>query len=246
LHFAHATTFLLRSIGLPSRVATGYLSSESGRRGGSAILLSGQNSHAWPEVYLEGVGWVIVDVMPERALDPPPGTPDEELQQLLAELLRGNRILPDDGSEPPTPITEVARNVRGAVTTGALVLLVALFVFAYGAKLWRWAAPSLVRGPGLARVSLRASLDRLAESGVVREEGESREAFAERLRDRVPSLTPLSRWAEASRYGGALPRDLASSTRLARAAFAEERARLVPLWRRALGVLDPVSWLRVR
>lgn len=246
VHFAHATVFLLRSIGLPARVATGYLSSESGRRGGSAILLSGQNSHAWPEVYLEGVGWVVVDVMPERALDPPPGTPDEELQQLLAELLRGNRIIPDDGSEPPTPITEIARNVRGLFTNGGLALLGALLLLAYAIKLWRATAPSFAGPSEQARVSLRAALDRLAEGGIVREDGESREAFAERMRQRLPSLTRLSRWAEASRYGGTLPKDVSAATREARRELARERARVVPVWRRALGVIDPFSWMRTR
>lgn len=246
VHFAHATVFLMRSIGLPARVATGYLSSESGRRGGSAILLSGQNSHAWPEVYLEGVGWVVVDVMPERALDPPPGTPDEELQQLLAELLRGNRIIPDDGSEPPTPITEIARNVRGLFTNGTLALLGVLLFLAYAIKLWRATAPSFAGPNDLARVTLRAALDRLAEGGIVREDGESREAFAERMRGRLPSLTPLSRWAEASRYGGTVPKDVRAATREARSKLASERARVVPPWRRALGVIDPFSWMRTR
>jgi len=246
VHFAHATVLPPPSVGLPARVATGYLSAESGRRGGSAILLAGGNSHAWPEVYLDGVGWVVVDVMPERALDPPPGTPDEELQQVLAELLRGNRIIPDDGSEPPTPITEVVANVRGVLTTSVLVLLATLLVLAYAIKLWRTVAPSLV-GPGaVARASLRAVPDRLAEAGIIREGGESREAFPGRVRDRVPSLAPLSRWAEAKRYGGTTPRDLAAETRRARAAVARERARAAPLWRRVLGAIDPFSWLRVR
>ena len=32
--------------------------SRSARRGGSALLLTSQFSHAWPEVYLEEAGWV--------------------------------------------------------------------------------------------------------------------------------------------------------------------------------------------
>ncbi len=246
VHFAHATVFLMRSVGLPARVATGYLSSESGRRGGSAILLSGQNSHAWPEVYLEGVGWVVVDVTPERALDPPPGTPDEELQQLLAELLRGNRIIPDDGSEPPTPIAEIARNLRTLGVQIGAGLLALLFVLLYGVKNWRFFAPMFATRETAGRLYLRSALDRLAEGGIVREEGESREAFAERLRATVPSLTPLSRWAESSRYGGALPADALSRVRRAFGAFESERARVVPWWRRALGAIDPFSWLRTR
>ncbi|GAB4111086.1 MAG: hypothetical protein OHK0013_47050 [Sandaracinaceae bacterium] len=246
VHFAHATVFLLRSLGLPARVATGYLSSETGRRGGSAILLSGQNSHAWPEIYLEGVGWVVVDVTPERALDPPPGTPDEELQQVLAELLRGNRIIPDDGSEPPAPITEVVANLGAALQTMLGLGLLGLVVLAYAIKAWRALAPSVASRRELARVSYRAALDRLAEAGIRRTEGESHEAFAARLRAQLPEVASLARWAEASRFGGSVPTDLALASRRARAELARRRARLVPFWRRALGALNPFSWLRVR
>lgn len=246
VHFAHAAAFLMRSIGLPARVATGYLSPESGRRGGSAILLSGQNSHAWPETYLEGVGWVVVDVMPERALDPAPGTPDEELQRVLAELLRGNRILPDDGSEPPTPIDQMVRSARTALTNLALAVILVTVVLLYLAKAWRAVVPRVAGPRTVARLTLRAALDRLAEAGVVRERGESREAFAERVRDRFPSLGPLSRWTEAHRFGGTTPTDLTQATRRARRALKVELTRAMPSWRRWLAVFDPISWLRAR
>ncbi|MEM8997887.1 MAG: transglutaminase domain-containing protein, partial [Acidobacteriota bacterium] len=41
VHFAHAATYLFRSIGLPARVAAGYAVSESDRAGGSALLIRG-------------------------------------------------------------------------------------------------------------------------------------------------------------------------------------------------------------
>ena len=246
VHFAHATVYLLRSIGLPARVATGYLYSESSRQGGSAILLAGANSHAWPEVYVEGVGWVVVDVSPEQALDPPPGSPDEELQQLLAELLRGNRIIPDDGSEPPQPIQEVVANLRGFITSGVGILIAALLAFAYAIKAWRRLAPRVISGSDLPRVTYRAALDKLAEGGVSREEGESREAFAERVRDRFAALRKLSLFTEAKHFGGTLPRDVATQTRDAATELARDLRARVPLWRRLLGLLDPTSWMRVR
>jgi hypothetical protein len=64
VHFSHAATYLMRSLGVPARVATGYAVSESARQGGSSLLLSGGASHAWPEVYIDGFGWVVLDVYP--------------------------------------------------------------------------------------------------------------------------------------------------------------------------------------
>jgi transglutaminase-like putative cysteine protease len=54
---------------VPARVATGYAVDEAGRQGGSAILIPSGAAHAWPEVYLDGLGWVVTDVHPERTLD---------------------------------------------------------------------------------------------------------------------------------------------------------------------------------
>ncbi len=52
VHFAHAAVYLMRSIGIPARVGTGYAVAEANRQGGSALLLRNSDQHAWPEVYL--------------------------------------------------------------------------------------------------------------------------------------------------------------------------------------------------
>jgi hypothetical protein len=46
VHFAHAATYLMRALGVPARVATGYAVEESARQGGSAILVSSGAAHA--------------------------------------------------------------------------------------------------------------------------------------------------------------------------------------------------------
>lgn len=246
VHFAHATVFLMRSIGLPSRVATGYMVAESARRGGSAILVTGANSHAWPEVYLDGVGWVVVDVAPARALDPAPPEPDEALQQLLAELLRGETPLPADGSEAPRPLTELFRDFRAIVSNGAIALVLLALVLGYAVKVWRQLAPMLGGARARPRLVYRAAIDRLASSGVVRARGESREAFAERMRSELPALGTLTSVHSAAAFGGQpRERELASLGR-ATAELGRGLRRIVPFWRRALGVLNPFSWLWTR
>ncbi len=70
VHFAHAAVYLMRELGLPARVAAGYAVPVQDRGDGSSVMIRGANAHAWPEVYLDGAGWVAVDPAPERSLDP--------------------------------------------------------------------------------------------------------------------------------------------------------------------------------
>ncbi|MDW8245611.1 MAG: transglutaminase domain-containing protein, partial [Sandaracinaceae bacterium] len=245
IHFAHAAAFLMRSLGLPARVGTGYVYPEAARRGGSAILLSAQNGHAWAELYLQGVGWVVVDVFPEQSLDEGIAPPDEDLQRLLAEMLRGNQILPEDGSEPPVPIEELTRSwlKQGLVVLGFAFLAIVLAM--YFIKAWRSLIPLFARPENRARLELRAALDRLAELGIVRPRGLSREAFAVRLAADFPSLLPLCKLAEATHFGNATPPH-SDRLRALRTSLSKERSRKAPLWRRILAWLDPLSWLQAR
>ena len=241
VHFAHAATYLMRSLGLPARVATGYALSESARQGGSSLLLSGSASHAWPEVFLDGFGWVVLDVYPERALDPPEQPMDADLQRLLGELARGASPIPLSATDLPK-LRELARRISLTFGTWLLALCVLGLFLLYLVKLWRRMAPSLSPASSLPRVIYRAELDRIGELEVRRRRGESREAFARRVHDRVPAFEPLTKAHLAAAFGGHQVdagelRDQAAEVR-------REVRRRFPLWRRFLGLLTPWSWLR--
>lgn len=66
-HYASATTFLLRSAGIPARIVAGY-------QGGSAgaddayLIVRQYDAHAWVEAWVEGRGWVHLD--PTAAISP--------------------------------------------------------------------------------------------------------------------------------------------------------------------------------
>jgi len=68
-HYASAFTIIMRAAGIPSRVVTGYLSSEINPYG-DYLVVRQSDAHAWSEVWLEEEGWVRVDptaaVAPER------------------------------------------------------------------------------------------------------------------------------------------------------------------------------------
>ena len=64
--FASAAVLAYRVQGIPARYVEGYLLPEQQivEAGTDTVTLTTKNSHAWVEVYLDGVGWIPVDVTP--------------------------------------------------------------------------------------------------------------------------------------------------------------------------------------
>ena len=236
VHFAHAAVFLFRSRGIPARVAAGYAVSEGERGSGSAILIQGKNAHAWPEVYLDGMGWVVVDIAPQTTLDAADPDSDSKLQQMLGEMLR------------QSPEEEKLRDqLRARWNLGAWLarLLLLAVLFGYAVKLYRGLAPQFAGSPRLYRVAYRAALDHLVEVGQRRQLGETREDFARRVAQLAPSFPELT----AQHLGQALgSRQLEPPERLHQllAAVRRELRDNAPRGRRLLSFFDPYTWLRAR
>ncbi len=239
VYFAHAATYLMRSLGVPARVAAGYAVNGGDRGDGSAILLRGGNAHAWPEIYLSGVGWVVVDISPQKVLDDPMTPTDLSLQRMLGEMLRDQ--LGEPGADPPIPTKQLAREFA----LWALALLAAAILASWLAKLWRRAAPRFARERSLPRVGYRAALDRLAEHGFSRGRGESRERFAARAGALAPAFGALTREHLRAAFGAGA-RAGGSTLRAQSAGVSRDLRSARPWWRRALALLDPFSWLRAR
>ena len=69
-YFASAMTVLCRMAGMPARYVEGFLA-KPGADGFAYV--TGQNAHAWTEVYFEGFGWVPFDATPSQdEQDDPP------------------------------------------------------------------------------------------------------------------------------------------------------------------------------
>lgn len=64
-YFAASSALLLRTLDVPSRVATGFLVQEWSREE-EAFVVTTRNGHAWLEVYFEGVGWVRYEPTPSE------------------------------------------------------------------------------------------------------------------------------------------------------------------------------------
>ena len=103
--FAGTYAAFARSIGLPSRVAVGFTPGDLGADG--LYHVRGRNAHAWPEVYLSGVGWLAFEPTPGR------GEPGAE----------GYTGVPaaQDGGTPQTPgstVPSTATTVAPGTPTG--------------------------------------------------------------------------------------------------------------------------------
>lgn len=61
VHFATAAAVLLRAAGIPARYVTGYLTET---RAEEAVMVRGENAHAWVEYYCDGVGWTVLEATP--------------------------------------------------------------------------------------------------------------------------------------------------------------------------------------
>ncbi|MDB4930583.1 MAG: hypothetical protein JWM10_3067, partial [Myxococcaceae bacterium] len=249
VHFAHAAVFLWRSLGIPARISAGYHSDESNRRGGSTILLRGGDAHAWPELYVTGYGWIVLDIAAERNLDPPGQGTDEDLQRILGEMARQQPPVPDQ----PRPRDRPPQHHYGRdFGYGLLALLGAALGAMYLVKLWRRARLTLSAARALPRVGYRRALDHLAEAGFVREYGEPRERFAARVERVAPTFAKLTALHLAARLGDPA-KNVAGADALSRKqwrdglkALRRELRAGTKRWRRVAGVLNPASWLDAR
>lgn len=69
VQFASAMTLMARARGIPARVASGFL---PGTFEGDTRTVVAADAHAWPELYLTGVGWLRFEPTPgERSSRPP-------------------------------------------------------------------------------------------------------------------------------------------------------------------------------
>jgi hypothetical protein len=226
VHFAHAAVFLLRSQGLPARVALGYGVQTSQRGAGSAVLIYGNEAHAWPELYLDGVGWVTFDIAPQESDEPTLTHVDVDLAAALGEVARND---PTGGKADP--------GKRWSLPWGPalLTLLGGVLLAAYVVKVTR----RLRRGSP--RLVYRGVLDRLSDHGVPRQFGESRERHATRLALLTPSFVPLTAAHLKLSLGGDSPEVQAQLDVLA-LATARELRRNTPWHTRATALLNPVGW----
>jgi protein-glutamine gamma-glutamyltransferase len=144
----------------------------------------------------------------------------------------------DDAGSDKASLGWIIGGVLGGVPLLLLVML-------YAIKAWRRLAPCWATSPQMYRVSYRTVLDYLAEVGMVRHCGETREEFAQRLAGMAPSLPQMTA-AHVRRAVGVRDDLDPLGWRDMQRAVKADIVRQFSLTRRLLGLLNPVSWLAAR
>lgn len=106
--FAGTYAAMARSLGIPSRVAVGYTPGDVDPARPDRFVVRGRDAHAWPEVWLTGIGWVSMEPTPTRE-EPAPATTTT------------TQPPPTDPSTPPDPTavpTTAAPAAEGAAGSG--------------------------------------------------------------------------------------------------------------------------------
>ena len=144
VQYATVTVLALRAHGIPARYAEGYyLSAEDSAPG--TVTLTGQDAHAWAEVYFDGVGWLPLDTTPGHyyeaiALQQMVAMPDAVRK--TAALQENNtdaaQITGDGATQGDTGLLpEALKDTTLALLGLAALLLLALALLAAAAEIWR-------------------------------------------------------------------------------------------------------------
>ena len=123
IQFATTMVVMARSLGIPARLAVGYLPGD--RTGDTTWRITGQDSHAWPEIYFPGTGWVRFEPTPAQQTGSPPAYTMPSAQGGATAAPTANDLRerqPTAGSTPTddeaTPSASSAAAVTPVVDTG--------------------------------------------------------------------------------------------------------------------------------
>lgn len=216
--FAGTYAALARSIGLPARVAVGFTPGDLDPASG-LYRVRGEHAHAWPEVYLDGIGWLRFEPTPGR------GAPGDEVYTGHAAEQSGGLVdvrSPDTPEEaapaisettlpprPPVPLETEPEPVAGTDGAGgsspwpgrlaiaALAVAIPAVLLAGVTWLQRWwRRRQAVTVDEQVEVAWREAWEATALLGLVPGDGETPIEFAARTRGRLgPGDEALARLA---------------------------------------------------
>ena len=150
IHFASAMAVMARTLGIPSRVAVGFLPGDKQVAtvdGRTQYRVTTQNVHTWPELYFEGIGWTRFEPTPGRGFVPTyadeatPGVPTPPVPSASPTPTPTPTVAPTRSAAPVDPTGSASDAARQSAALGWL--WAALVVFGVLILLL---IPAMVRG----------------------------------------------------------------------------------------------------
>jgi hypothetical protein len=135
-YFAFAMTLMLRSLGIPARVAVGFfIDPQSGALGYYPIR--SDMAHAWVEVYYPGYGWIDYDPTTTRLAEDEEfafssGVPPEIFERLIKEIMENrSRLAVKEGmnGEEENRLSLIGGGAASFLRKNGAALLLMLIVF---------------------------------------------------------------------------------------------------------------------
>lgn len=140
VQYASVAVEALRTHGIPARYAEGYYVADSALSDSDSgtVTVTGQNAHAWVEVYFDGIGWLPVEVTPGYYYD------TVTLRQMIStsNVVRKTAAVEDDpnradplstagsqGSAQPSKAMKVVKNVA-AIILGVVAIIILIIILA--------------------------------------------------------------------------------------------------------------------
>jgi transglutaminase-like putative cysteine protease len=129
-YYASAEVLMLRSVGVPARLAVGFA---QGEYVNGLYIVRKRDAHAWPEVYFPGIGWV--EFEPTASQDPlnrptaasANATPDASVRPRGTPIGQDEITGPDGpgAQTPATPSLPLTQTLPGRALIAGLFLLAA-------------------------------------------------------------------------------------------------------------------------
>ena len=141
-YFAFSMALMLRSLGVPTRVAVGFfVDPAAGMLGFYPVR--GDMAHAWVEVWFPGSGWVEFDptsttIAPGESVNTDYRIDQERLSALIQEILSQGDLATQDGSDDRTPAAGAAQLRRRRSLAVVVILVIAAPVWWWFRRRRRW------------------------------------------------------------------------------------------------------------
>lgn len=116
--FAGTYSALARAAGLPSRVVVGFTPGRPDPKAANTYVVDGRYAHAWPEVFIAGVGWLSFEPTPGRG-NPAAAYTGAQPEQASPERNRAAAPVPTPTAAPSTVAPNGTTSVPNAPTTVA-------------------------------------------------------------------------------------------------------------------------------